>query len=279
MQEIHIPDEETLKKKIEQIKSDGVNELHIVADFDRTLTKAFVEGQKTHTGIAQIREGKYLTEDYAPRAHALFDKYHPIEISDSIPPEEKNKKMTEWWSKHQELLVECGMDMSIISDIIKKKRIHLREGVLEFLDNLHDGSIPFVIFSAGIGELIEKLFKSEGKLYNNIHVISNFFKFNKEGKVIGYKDKIIHVFNKNEGQLKDSPYYEKVKDRKNVILLGDGLGDLGMIEGLEHDNVIKIGFLNENVDEKLRLYSRKFDVVILHDGTFDYVNELLKKIL
>jgi len=61
---IHVPNEIELKQKITKMKIDGSSKLHIISDFDRTITKAFVEGQKTPTSLAQIREGKYLTKDY-----------------------------------------------------------------------------------------------------------------------------------------------------------------------------------------------------------------------
>lgn len=34
-----------------------------------------------------------------------------------------------------------------------------------------------------------------------------------------------------------------VKDRTNILLLGDGLGDLGMSDGVSFENRIAVGFL------------------------------------
>jgi len=57
------------------------------------------------------------------------------------------------------------------------------------------------------------------------------------------------------------------------------IGDLGMTEGLEHDTIIRVGFLNHDGEGALKKFSESFDIVILNDGTMDYVNELLKKVL
>ena len=65
----------------------------------------------------------------------------------------------------------------------------------------------------------------------------------------------------------------------NVILLGDILGDLKMIEGVKHNNVIKICFLNEKVKKRLPEYSKHYDVLILNDGPTTYVNNLINDIL
>ena len=75
------------------------------------------------------------------------------------------------------------------------------------------------------------------------------------------------------------PIYEDLAKRKNVLLLVDVLEDVDMIEGFEYDNLIKIGFLNEKVDDDLKYFKKAFDVVITNDGDFSYVNGLLQKIL
>ena len=65
----------------------------------------------------------------------------------------------------------------------------------------------------------------------------------------GYKKTIITSWSKDETVLKEFPeIYNKIKDRKNVILIGDELGDVGMIEGFDYDNLLKIGFLNEKFE-------------------------------
>ncbi|NOQ38575.1 hypothetical protein GQ472_06845, partial [archaeon] len=68
-------------------------------------------------------------------------------------------------------------------------------------------------------------------------------------------------------------------DRKNVILLGDSIEDIKMVKGIDYDNIIKIGFLNENQEKSLEAYKRNFDVVILNDSGMGYVNSLLGDIL
>lgn len=277
--EIHIPNPDFLNKKIEDFKKDGAEGFHVISDFDRTLTPAKIKGKKFHSCIAILREQGYLTKDYAQQAFDLFDKYHPIEISNKISQEEKNKKMVEWWSTHLNLMIRCGMNKEVIDDIIKKKLVVFREGTLEFLEILYKNKIPLLIFSAGLGDIIEESLSSEGRLYKNIHVISNFFKFDKNGMISDYRHNIVHTFNKSEIQLKNFPYSKNIIKRNNVILIGDSLGDLGMSKGIYHNNIIRIGFLNENIENLFDDYSKNFDVLILNDGSMNYVNNLIKNIL
>jgi 5'-nucleotidase len=83
--------------------------------------------------------------------------------------------------------------------------------------------------------------------------------------------------NKNETVIQALPFFEIIKDRKNILLLGDSLGDIGMAEGFNYENLINIGFLNENVEDNLEPYKRNYDVVILNDSSLEYVNGLLKE--
>lgn len=52
-----------------------------------------------------------------------------------------------------------------------------------------------------------------------------------------------------------------------------------MIKGFDYKNIIKVGFLNENIEENLEQYKHNFDVVIINDGSMNYVNKLLREIV
>lgn len=275
MTNIIIPDKEKFEKKVEIILNDGANNLHIISDFDRTLTKAFMGGEKLKSAYAFIREGNYLTPDYPKKAFALFDKYHPYEISTEISFEEKKKWMQEWWETHLELLINSGMSIHVIKDIMNKGKVDGREGLHTFFKIIKEKQIPLLIFSAGIGNFITEFLKYEKIEQNNLHIIANFFKFDETGKATGYESDIIHVFNKNEQEIKNHPYTKGITERKNVILLGDGLGDVNMAEGLEHKIILKIGFLNHDIEKQLEEYSKHYDLLILNDGNMEEINKIL----
>jgi len=284
MQDIIISNPGKFKQKLKKFVEAGHSNFHILSDFDRTLTKAFYKSKKASAIISYLRKdkGRYLTEDYSEKAHILFDKYHPIEINPNIDIKEKKEKMYEWWKKHKELLIESGFNKQLVQQAIKnmisEESLDFRENYLKFFKLLNENNIPLIIMSSSLGDLIEEFIKQKNLLTNNIQVIANIFEFNNKGKAIGIK-KIIHVFNKHEMELKTLPIYKELLKRKNVLLLGDSIGDLGMIEGFPYENLIKIGFLNENQEESLELYKKSFDVIITNDSSFDYINELLKKII
>ena len=69
-----------------------------------------------------------------------------------------------------------------------------------------------------------------------------------------------------------------MKNRKNVILLGDRIDDLDMVAGFDYNIILKIGFFNSD-SKTLEEYKKHFDLIITHDGTMEEINELLRSIL
>lgn len=216
--------------------------LHILSDFDRTLTYSSQDGIKTPTLISLLRDGKHLREDYAARAQALFDEYHPLEISHDLRIETKKPLMIDWWRKHFQLMIECGLRKSDIQDVIEKSHLKLRNGVSDFLKVLHEKNIPIIIISAGaIGDAIPLFLEKNGCNLPNIRYICNQFVWGSDGRAETLKEPLIHVFNKDETIVEEIPELAAlVQDRKNVILLGDSLGDIGMIEGFKYDKLLSI---------------------------------------
>jgi 5'-nucleotidase len=56
------------------------------------------------------------------------------------------------------------------------------------------------------------------------------------------------------------------------------LWDHHMVDGFDYENLIKIWFLNDKVDELLDEYKKRYDIVIVNDGGFCVVNEIIGNI-
>jgi len=282
MENVIITNQEKFEKIKTEMKKGGVLALHVLADFDRTLIKAFVNGKSVPSIMSILRDGNYLTLDYTQKAHGLFNKYRPIELDPNIPAEEKKKAMQEWWTTHFELIIKSGLTKKEVEAAMQSTSIQFRDGFSKFIDFLKEKNIPLAIMSSsGLGvEAIKMCLAREGKLYKNVFVISNAFEWDENGNAVAIKQPIIHSLNKDETLIKYFPeIFKAIKDRKNVLLLGDSLDDIKAIEGFEYENLIKIGFLNENIEENLEHYKEAFDVVILNDGSMDFVNNLIGDIV
>ena len=97
--------------------------------------------------------------------------------------------------------------------------------------------------------------------------------------VIGYKNKeVVHTLSKSKIEIPDKEFLEKIKHKNQIILLGDMLSDLRMKDSLEYTDILTIGFLNEDIHDKLQEYMDSYDVVIINDGSFNKVLEIFSKI-
>lgn len=275
--EFVIVNEKEFNRKVAQIKKDGFSNLHIITDFDRTLTTGEVDGKEFKSVIALLREDNYLDQDYVIKAEELYDKYHLFVDDPTISPEERSEKMTRWWQEHLDLQIEKGLTKEVIDRLCKdtKYKLQFRHGIKEFIEILKNNNVPMLVLSAGWGDVIEYCLRENNLLYEGISIVSNFFNYDEFGRITGYKEEIIHSANKGDVAIARHPHFSKIKDRENVILLGDNLGDLDMAEGIEHKEIIKICFLpkNKNLEDFLG-----YDVIILNDGPLNFVIELLKKL-
>ncbi len=277
MQEIIYSKKEKFNQILEKIKSDWPGSIHILADFDKTLTKAFSAWKKRPSLISVLRSEWYLSEEYSRKAYELYDYYNPIETDPTIDLETKKQEMTTWWNKHLDLLVASGLHRKDIQSIIDSRLIELREWVKEFLWFLSKNNIPLIIISANWlwTDSIKIYLEKEWFLTDNIKIISNEFIWDTEGNAVSYDKRVIHVFNKDETVLHEFPeIYSQIEKRKNVILLWDSLWDVGMIEWFEYDNLLKIGFLNDKEDELLEEYKKNYDMVLTWDNDAIILNKL-----
>lgn len=279
MQQTIISNEKYALEILSKIKSEGLNKVHILADFDRTLTKAFYNWELRPSLISVLRKEWYLWEEYSKKAYELFNYYNPIEINPNISLEEKKKEMTNWWNKHLELLVKSNLHKNDLDKIVSSWVIEFRPWVKKLLKFLSENNIPIVIISANwLGtDSIKLYFEKSWFLTPNVHIISNEFLWNEKWNAIWYDKRVIHVFNKDETVLSEFPkIHDLVKDRKNVILLWDSLWDPSMIEWFNYENLLKIWFLNEKENELLENYNKLYDIVLTWDNNWEFLEEILK---
>lgn len=278
MQDIIVADEQKLIKIIAALKNGGAGNLHVLSDFDRTLTRACSNGIPVPSLISVLYDHNYLTPEYSRKSKTLERKYRPIEDDPDIPLEIKKIAMLEWWQKQFDLLVKSGLDRNDIKNIVSSDIVKFRAGIGEFAAILAKNNIPLVVMSAsGMGaEAIKMAFGRIGADSSNLKIISNEFIWDKNGYAIGVKQPIIHAFNKDETTVKEFPeIYDVIKNRKNVVLLGDNPEDVKMVCGFNYDNLLSIGFYNRQGGEWLEKHKKVFDIVIANDAGLDYVNQLL----
>ena len=155
------------------------------------------------------------------------------------------------------------------------------------MESCHRYGIPMHVVSGGINDIIEGCFEtiiesneigseSAIKCWENMGVFSNEFHYHNE-KTISFSKPVIHCLNKKEFLYNENTFK---KFRKNVIIMGDLIEDIGMACTKSHDNILKIGFLNnlKKNGDKLGPYLENYDIIIAGDGNLNIVSYLMQKL-
>lgn len=267
MDHVLIADQAALQDKIAQLKSQTKNEqLCVVSDWDRTLTKARTEDGQDATSYSAIAHGAYLGEAYRVEMDHLYARYRPIEISQTISHREKQKAMRDWWTAALAMMQKYGLTEEVIEDIAIRDFMRLRDGSIDLFKILADREIPLLILSAGIGNVIAKYLKVRALLTSNVAITANKLIF-EHGAVAGFCEPVIHSFNKAR---------HASVSRGCVLLIGDTIEDAQMVNDAQANCIIRVGFLNESVEENSATYLRAYDVVICNDASMVPVIELLE---
>ncbi|XP_042512230.1 cytosolic 5'-nucleotidase 3A-like isoform X2 [Macadamia integrifolia] len=263
----------------------------VIADFDATLTKYWVNGCPGHTSHGLLQLGNPECED---KMRKLCEFYYPIKQSLTIPFEEKAKHMEEWQENGHALLIEAGLTLEAIKRSVADAKIEFREGVVELLNLLEERGVPVLILSAGLTDVIEEILRQKlPRFPKNVKIVSNQMVFSNDGRLVSFKGKTIHVLNKNEHALDmaSSSVHDQfgetkeqsddnvfIKRRTNALLLGDHIGDLGMSDGLNYEYQITVGFLNDDIEKFLETFQKAFDIVYVNDAPMWGVVELVSQI-
>ncbi|XP_067942457.1 cytosolic 5'-nucleotidase 3-like [Watersipora subatra] len=278
-QNVHCTDIDDVEELIDELIIDGPSKLQVIADFDRTMTPISYRGKPVPSTHGVIESCPHLPDWFKEEVDKTRIYYQKIEFSPVMSREEKIPFMEEWWHKAQERLTRCSLSREDLKEGVRSSNLYLREKLSAVLDKLHVNDIPMLVFSAGVGNVIEQMFLQRYSLYDNIHIIANWMDFNHEGVLVGFKGETIHTFNKNTHAVHNASYFKSLRHRHNVILLGDSLGDLDIAHGLSKtDRLLTIGYLNEQVDASLEEYKRRFDIVLVHEEGAELLQALIENI-
>lgn len=275
--EVVISHAATFEHKWDVIRAGGAGRLHIVVDFDQTLTGNRSRDSHIRNSSWGVFESTdlrpaWFTEEYL----AMFIKYSPALWDETLPMEERNRQMDQWYTDTLDLARRGEMKLDDFTRAAEANIVLPREGMSDLFSIASQLKIPVIIFSAGQGDFIRSFLQYHRVLSENVHIISNFYKFDEQGIVVDYVKNIVHSLNKNEGHQVYN-MHELAKERPNVLLMGDFAHDIHMADGEKHDVVLSIGIL-KGEKEKLSAFKTVFDAVILGEGSFGYPVHLLEQL-
>lgn len=245
------------------------NNFYVVMDFDKTIT--------TDSGTDSwtiIQNPNIMDPNFYKDSLLLYEKYGPLELDYTLDNITKSNYMREWYLSVMDLTYYYGITYDKLLACVKSGNMPFRDGFKSFLSYLHEYNIPVIILSAGIGNVIAEVLKLNDCFYDNVHIISNFIKF-EDNKMLPFNDDIIHTANKSIDKLPD--YVSKaIKNKDYILLFGDLIEDLNMVHKDDLNKTISFGFLEKNIDKNFEFYKQCFDVVLTDNSSFDDVRKILE---
>ena len=264
-------DREKVSQKLRYFAEQGVGKLHMVFDFDRTLTtKATEDGPDVTTW--QILKG-HLPVLAQREYDKLYQKYRALEIANQLDLE----GALTWWRETLRLFKDNKVNLGEVEkDFLSKATA--RPGTHDLFQQSEEAGIPVVILSAGIKDVIDLWCRKNG--ISPAVVLSTKLELDEAGVITGWnEDGLIHALNKNE---KGHGELSRLRaERPLTILVGDSMDDASAVEGEE--NVLRVRIRNPRKDELSDAESfrretfTKFDLLI-ESGDFSPLAQCLEYI-
>lgn len=253
---VRAPDEAALERKVAALCNarvgSPVDSLQLILDFDRTMTTFHfapgVKGASCHGIVEHLWDGSLKAQ-----AEAYNAFYYPIEVDASRTVDEKVPFMEDWYAKVNALIVQSGLTRGQLVEQVASAPVRLRPGLTRLLDWADAHGVPVTVFSAGITNVAEEVLRQKWRspLPPLLRVVSNEMLFDAtSGVITGFKAPLLHMFNKVAATAEEvSPDWMAImRGRPNVLLVGDGLGDAAMADGL-HPGVKSAPRAERGVDE------------------------------
>ncbi len=241
----------------------------VITDFDGTLSEKLVNGQKVPGLISVLMSEPGIDKNCLVEYEELFNKYHPYEQDINLTLDQKQGFMLKWWVEVYSVLKKYKVTEKMIMASCDSPLVQLRSGVKQFFDYCNNLCIPIIIFSAnGIGyNTIEYILKKNDISLTNVRICANILHFDANGQYASTKLPIIHSANKIGETLIKNDFVAPDQDQTDCVLIGDNIDDLKMSEGINFNNVIRVGFGDHASVE----FTQNFDYVLPIDAGFEEI--------
>lgn len=252
------------KEKVNNLKEP--TNFYVITDFDRTLT---TRNSEPSMGVIP----QYIGGECLKKRTEIFEYYRPIELDYKMQVDEKEQIMIEWAQKSFKLLSDYITEEKI-NKALENADIHLRDGVKEFLEKMKNKNIPVIVMSSGVGNIVKTFLEKENCLFDNIEIVSNFFKFTNGKTSIDFEN--LMATSRKEYKKIPKEIKNKIQEKENALLFGDLIEDLKMLDLKKEENTLTFGFLDANVEENLERYNNSFDVVLAGDEDFNSIKGVIE---
>jgi len=234
-------------EKRRSIVRDGIKCLHVVLDFDHTIT-AYVSptGQKCLECHDVIQHGTYQPIERQDLFRSMIDEVWSDQHNGKL------RHISEWWIRFHDAIISQRLTKAEFQKATALSGILLRPGAVKLFAWLRKNQVKTTIVSAGISTVIEEVLKqNEIEIHEQAEIIANVPVWEENGSIVSFKEPLIHARNKEQvlKTLGFSGINDEVGAPYNVVLAGNSIGDVLCLLGICHKHSLSLGFLHEKVKE------------------------------
>lgn len=248
----------------------GASQMHVVFDFDRTLTTQKPGSDDDVTSWHILRS--HLPAEGQARYDELYTMYRPLEKAETMTEADA----VTWWSSILGLFVAHNVNLRQVEEEFLD-RASIRPGARELFDLCQRQDIPTVILSAGTYDIIDVWCRAYG--IEPSLIVSTALETDEAGTITGWAaDTLVHVLNKHET---DHPELNRYRsERPYGIAIGDGMKDGDMVSGA----ALRVRLLDLRDDELLdapMIRQRSLEIfdAVIENGSLAPMTTLLSSML
>lgn len=269
LQEFTFGNQNKVLAKLKHFQEIGISQLHVILDFDRTLTT------RKSASIPDVTTWQVLRMHLPPEGNdeyvAMWSIYRAKELNNTLTQADA----IYWWEETLKLFSTYKLSLKTVENDFFSK-VSIRPETKELFDLFYSYHIPSVVISAGVKDIITMWCNYYGVTPGV--VISTKLETNFEGTITGWdKKSLVHILNKKEQGHKELTRIRTT--RPLTLLIGDGINDAHIVEGEE--NVLRIRINDPREDEKVdreKLVHDTFETfdLMIEKGTFQPVIDLIE---
>lgn len=269
-----------LKRGLGLSTAADIDKLHVIFDFDHTLTSA--SSPQCHDHLADHEDATLAAE---------MRRY--LDFSDGGHPKLRGLPIVEWWLQVHALLVSKRVSLAQLEAAQKRRPpIQLRHGVAETLTLLLELDVPVTVVSAGLHHVIERVLPfrvctladdcSMLRQTNTVHLVSNRLTFGPDGGAVGAAPDIpVHAGNKDTVYMRLRPYFDEVvKSRTKLLVIGDSVGDVAAAKHIPKRQCQTVAYYNPaNPWSNRDSFDRTYDALLPHTASMIWLHDGLSRLL
>lgn len=179
------------RDKLRRLIIGGSSSLHIISDFDATISHP--DGPSSWS---VLECSPHLSAAYREENEHTVSQYYPISVDPTLTNEQRTAAMVAWAEVSFSSIIRESITRQLFHTILDQSMegFFLREGCADLFHAANTFQIPLLVFSAGIGDIIEGVFSRMG--------LVSFDKRRHEAHIRA--DACIGLFDKNTSPLSPS---------------------------------------------------------------------------